>query len=145
MSSELTKVQRQILRSIVEAQRLSDRAKCVIWYDDMVVNPDRTPVCKAYKSKLTHIVRAIKMLNKTPRFGVSYYVSEDYDQNGYPSVIVYFRICRPEGHFQISFHTPLRKAGSLMPYVGKGSTTRWNKVLGGSRNDAHQLKEIFDL
>ena len=142
----LTKVQRQILRAIVEAQQRSDFAKYQPWYfDEAVTNPNCGPHRTAYDDKLDYIVRALKMLDKTPPFGVSYWLSIEDDQNGFPSVVTLFRIRRPEGNFQVSFHTPWHLADPLMSWIGKGSKTRWNKRIGGSRADAKELKVVFDL
>lgn len=142
----LSKVQKQILRAIVEAQQRSDRAKVHCWYlDEQVHGANHGPFAKAYDDKLWYIVRALKMIDRTPPFGVTYWLEEDLDQNGHPSVITLFRIRRPEGNFQISFHTPARLAWPLLPWLGKGSKTRWNRRIGGSRIDAKELKVVFDL
>ena len=142
----LTKVQKQILRAIVEAQHRSDCAKWQPWYtDEAVQGANWGPRRTAYDEKLWNVVRALKMIDRTPPFGVSYWLEEDLDQNGHPSVITLFRIRRPEGNFQISFHTPARLAWPLLPWLGKGSKTRWNRRTGGSRIDAKELKVVFDL
>lgn len=142
----LTKVQRQILRAIVEAQHRSDCAKWQPWYiDEVVQGANWGPRRTAYDDKLMYIVKALKMLDKTPPFGVSYWLTIEDDQNGFTSVVSYFRIRRPEGNFQVSFHTPWRLADPLIPWIGKGSKTRWNKRIGGSRTDAKELKVVFNL
>lgn len=144
--ASLTKVQKQILRAIVEAQQRSDRAKSTFWYSEEVVRGvNWGPHHKAYDDKLMYIIRAIKMIDKTPPFGVTYWLTTEDDQNGFPSVVSYFRIRRPEGNFQVSFHTPWHLADPLMPWIGKGSKTRWNGRIGGSRIDAKELKVVFDL
>ena len=144
--ANLNKVQKQILRAIVEAQQRSDRAKSTFWYREEVVRGvNWGPHCEAYDDKLKNIIRAMKMINKTPPFGVSYWLTSEDDQNGHPSIVTIFRIRRPEGNFQISFHTPARLAWPLIPWIGKGSKTRWNRRVGGSRIDAKEMKVVFDL
>ena len=134
----------KIIRAIVMAQISSDSGKGQ-YGEGGRCRGDRLAKYKGYAAKPYYIAAAIKMINTTPRCSINYYVTEEYDQNGYPSVLVYFDI-RWEGHrYQISFHTPPRQAALLRPYIGKGRVTRWNKMRGGSRADARTLIEIFGL
>lgn len=134
----------KIIRAIIMAQIASDAGKGE-YGDGGRCRGDRLAKYRGYAAKPHYIAAAIKMINTTPRCGINYYCTTAPDQNGYPSVLVYFDI-RWEGHrYQLSFHNPPQHSGLLRQYIGKGRPTRWNKWRGGSRADARTLIEIFGL
>ena len=138
----VSKIQKQILRSISSAQVASDAAKGIRWNSEEC--PTRSEWYRGYDAKLLSIIRAIKMIDSNPPCGITYYVVEADDQNGYPSVIVYFTV-KIHSKMQISFHTPYNKAKPLMRWIGKGSPCRWDKRRGGSREDSKQIIKEFGL
>jgi hypothetical protein len=136
-------INRKIARLIVAAQISSDRGK----YENAVDNGSHTGRNArryGYGVKTINIVNAINLIraNKTQ---FNYWVVENPDQNGYPSIITFFEWKVGDQRYQISFHTPWRLAKDLIPYVGTGRPTRWNKIFGGSREAARQLKEFYNL
>jgi hypothetical protein len=135
---------RQIARAIVMAQMSSDAGKKIYW-------DDRTPVQSAggqlkYRIKLPEIIRALRMIDNAKSTAWRYYVESTPDQNGYPSVLVYFEMkCADGRRVQISFHNPANQSQALARWIGKGRKTRWNRQIGGSRADARLLVELFEL
>ena len=83
----------------------------------------------AYAAKPKYIRKAINLINSNPKLGWNYWVEKTSDQNGYDSVIVYFDYKINSKRIQVSFHNPLGSAGDLIPFIGKGRKTRWNKKL----------------
>ena len=145
-----SKSDRQIARAIVMAQLASDAGKRGGMWDKW--ESQETPVsCKGaavlrYGLKPTEIIRALRMIDSSTETVWRYYVEQVPDQNGYPSVLVYFETKDVDGkRLQISFHSPLGKAGKLTRWIGKGRKTRWVKQLGKSRIDAKRVVEIFNL
>lgn len=140
------KAQKQIVRAIVMAQACSDAAKhrnAQIYLKSF----GRCP--KDYDFKAQMIVRALKLIDSNPPMGIHYWLSKERDQNRYPSILVYFDIKVEDTRYQISFHTPLRKAGELKKWVGKGRPTHWRKANEDGRLNCHdaaiELARIFDL
>jgi len=129
----------QCIRAIVMAQESSDggkgKANIISLY----------PGCKeagrmGYSIKPTLIRKALQLIDSHPRMGINYWVCSTPDQNGNPSVLVYFEILEADGtRYQISFHNPHRCAGDLFKWVGKGRPTHWNKKKNGSRQSCDEL------
>ena len=143
---KVSKLDRQIARAIVMAQLASDAGTYTYWV------LDRTPVSYygavrlRYNLKLPEILRALRMIDSARKSVWRYYVELTFDQNGYESYLVYFEMKDESGErIQISFHNPAWKSRELARWEGKGRKTRWNHRLGGSRDDARRLVEIFDL
>ena len=115
-------VDRQICRLIVEAQIASDAGKGI----------RRLNVCGSkaadlgYAGKDGYIRRALQMLDGNRPGAVRYCVKVEADQNGYPSVLVYFDINLEGQRLQVSFHNPLWNAKkTLGPWLNKGRKTHW--------------------
>lgn len=142
---KLSKNQKAILRLIIAAQTASDAAKV---FRNPEIDPPRFPRDthyweRRYRCKADVIVRAIKEINGSRPMGINYWVEIRPDQNGFPSVVVLFDVKVDGIRRQISFHTPYGKAQKLLPYVGKGRPTRWNGIIGGSRDDAKALTALI--
>lgn len=142
---KLSKNQKAILRLIIAAQTASDAAK--VWRNPEI-DPPRFPRDthyweRRYRCKTDVIGRAIKEINGSHPMGINYWVEIRPDQNGFPSVVVLFDVKVDGIRRQISFHTPYGKAQKLLPYVGKGRPTRWNGIIGGSRDDAKALAALI--
>lgn len=142
---KLSKNQKSVLRLIIAAQTASDAAKV---FRNPEIDPPRFPRNthywdQRYRCKADVIVRAIKEINGTQPMGINYWVELRPDQNGFPSVVVLFDVKVDGTRRQISFHTPYGKAQKLLPYVGKGRPTRWNGIIGGSRDDAKALAALI--
>lgn len=99
----------------------------------------------AYAAKPKYIRKAINLINSNPRLGWNYWVEQAPDQNGCDSVIVYFDYKVNGKRIQVSFHTPLGIARDLIPFIGKGRKTRWNKKLMGSIAACKTLIRHFNL
>ncbi len=135
---------RQIARAIVMAQMSSDSGKDIHWNDGTPVQSSGGQL--KYHIKLPEIIRALRMIDNTKNTAWRYYVESAPDQNGYPSIVVYFEMKCADGHrMQISFHNPARQSRALERWIGKGRKTRWNHQIGGSRADARLLVELFEL
>lgn len=144
MTTKLTKADIAVLRLIILAQSASDAGK---GYENIYgpgVGKDQSAVRKGYSLKLTYILRAIRQLRtgKPSRY-INYWVDPD-------TLITYFDIRIEDGNgighrFQISFHTPEHVPGyeKLVQYSGKGRVTRWNKLVGGSREAAEALAWVI--
>ena len=143
----MTSGMRYVLREIVLAQAASDAGKNIDTYELNGAGNVRATTRFRYGRKNEHIVNAIVALTKMPRCGINWYAERTPDQNGYPSILVYFDIARNTvencERLQISFHSPLQQAGELAKFAGKGRKTRWSKDLGGSRRAAEQLAQIL--
>lgn len=141
-----TKSDRHIARAIVMAQMSSDSGKGRIWRDPSPVKTSVIPKL-GYRFKQPSIITALKMIDSAKASVWHYYVELKPDQNGCPSILVYFET---KDHatgkrLQISFHNPYWKSGTLPEWIGKGRPTRWNKRVGGSREDCDRLIKIFNL
>ena len=142
-----SKVDRQIARAIVMAQLSSDSGKGFHW-EDGTPTPANSRAANdlGYTLKLPEIIRAIRMINSVKETVWRYYVEQAPDQNGHDSYIVYFETKDESGNrIQISFHNPAWKSQELACWAGKGRKTRWNRCVGGSRDDAKRIVELFNL
>ena len=141
-----SKVDRQIARAIVMAQLSSDSGKKIRWENGRTPMKSRAANDLGYNLKLPEIIRAIRMINSVKESVWRYYVEQAPDQNGYASYIVYFETKDESGNrIQISFHNPAWKSQELACWAGKGRKTRWNRRIGGSRDDAKRIVELFNL
>ena len=135
-----------ILREIALAQASSDAGKGISAKSFNRIG-GRNTARKGYADKVTHQVRAITAISKTPRCGINYYVIREGDQNGFPSVLVYFEIKRGvvgnNEPLQLSFHNPQWCSSPLVRFVGKGRPTRWDHQLGGSRKAASLIADYL--
>lgn len=131
-----------IARYICLAEKASDAAK---GFEALHFSGDHVAAEYGYNAKPAYILKAIKTINSTPRCGWNYWITKEADQNGYPSVLVYFEYKDECNRFQISFHTPYGLADDFIPLIGKGRKTRWTKQIGGSVRSCKRLIRIFGL
>lgn len=134
-----------IAKAIIDAQAGSDTGKGIETVGGRVTRLGRH---NGYACKPGEILRAVNAIkhSKSPSF--RYYVKAEGDQNGYPSILVFFEFkFEPEEKWrQISFHTPWNRAPkALKELAGSGSKTRWNRVPGGSYRECENLKEYLGI
>ena len=132
-----------VIKAICKAQIASDAGKGIY---KLTCKKDKNAVNTAYKSKENYILQALGVLTKSKITNINYWCEKTGDQNGYPSIIVYFDIKINNKRKQVSFHTPLKRASeTLLKYVSTGRKTRWDKKIGDSRDVCRQLIEEFNL
>lgn len=132
------KIEKMIALELIKAQAASDAGKGI----DRIEYPHlRRYKYLGYGYKTIAIRRAIDLINSSPDTIFRYWVTRDEDQNGYDSLISYFSFKYEKKRYQISFHTPLSQAESLMPFVGKGMKMHWNRK--GSFYTAQVLCEMI--
>ena len=132
-----------VIKAICKAQIASDAGKGIY---ALTCKNDKNAVNTAYLSKENYILQALGVLTKSKITNINYWCEKAGDQNGYPSIIVYFDIKINNERKQVSFHTPLNRAsGNLLKYVSTGRKTRWDKKIGGSQDTCRQLIEEFNL
>lgn len=138
-------INRLIAKAICQAQIASDAGKHRYEISPMKNRADASATRYKYRVKEDFILSALKMI-RSSRSMFNYYCVEEADQNGYPSVIVYFDCKLPGGRYQVSFHTPLNKASNeLVKLCGSGRKTRWDKEIGGSRVACQAMIDYFGL
>ena len=131
------------IKAICKAQIASDAGKGI---HALTCKNDKNAVNTAYLSKENYILQALGVLTKSKVTNINYWCEKTGDQNGYPSIIVYFDIKINNKRKQVSFHTPLNRASeTLLKYVSTGRKTRWDKKIGDSRDVCRQLIEEFNL
>ena len=132
-----------VIKAICKAQIASDAGKGIY---TLSCKNDKNAVNTAYLSKENYILQALGVLTKSEVTNINYWCEKAGDQNGYPSIIVYFDIKINNERKQVSFHTPLNRASeNLLKYVSTGRKTRWDKKIGGSQDTCRQLIEEFNL
>lgn len=132
-----------VIKAICKAQIASDAGKGV---HTLTCKNDKNAVNTAYLSKENYILQALGVLTKSKITNINYWCELTGDQNGYPSILVYFDIKINNKRKQVSFHTPLNRASdALFRYVSTGRKTRWDKKIGGSQDACRQLIEEFNL
>lgn len=130
----------KIIRAIIMAQIASDAGKGI---HALHINRCGKPGKTGYKSKEEYQIQAIKLIDSDPDCGISYYVSRHKDQNGYPSIVVYFDIVLEEDdRYQIAFHNPPRQAIHLRSYVGHGKKINRIHRFGGADTCARLIDEM---
>lgn len=137
---KLTKTEKAIIRAIIMAQVASDAGK----RQHLVYLPGAQYAASGkYRTKSFYELRALKMITTSPRCCINYRCELAPDQNGYPSVLIYFDIRVDGARYQVSFHNPSRKASDLMPFVGTGRKTRWTREIGGSTKACQKLARLI--
>ena len=132
-----------VIKAICKAQIASDAGKGIY---TLSCKNDKNAVNTAYLSKENYILQALGVLTKSKITNINYWCEKTGDQNGCPSIIVYFDIKINNERKQVSFHTPLNRASeTLLKYVSTGRKTRWDKKIGGSQDTCRQLIEEFNL
>ena len=132
-----------VIKAICKAQIASDAGKGIY---KLTCKKDKNAVNTAYLSKENYILQALGVLTKNKVTNINYWCEKAGDQNGCPSIIVYFDIKINNKRKQVSFHTPLNRASeNLLKYVSTGRKTRWDKKIGGSQDTCRQLIEEFNL
>lgn len=139
---------RMIAKAIISAQYCSDAGKgrMIAFGEHDEPHSMRGPKHMKYDCKVNFILRAIKLIDGSKSI-FRYYVTEEPDQNGYPSILVYFFTTKKScgEKLQVSFHSPAMLAGELKKYIGKGTVCRWDKRIGGSQEDCDKLAIRFNL
>ena len=142
----MTDINRLIAKAICQAQIASDAGKHRYEISPMKNRTDASATRYKYRVKEDFILSALRMIRSSHKSMFNYYCVEEADQNGYPSVVVYFDCKMPDGRCQVSFHTPLNKASDeLVKMCGSGRKTRWDKEIGGSRNACQAMINYFNL
>lgn len=131
---------KSIIKNIILAQIASDSGKGIKTLPDFT--GAREAIAEGYNKKDYYIASAIVLINSTPRSGINYYVEEKPDQNGYPSLVIYFDIKLNGKRYQISFHSPKNRT-TLYHFCSKGRKTRWTKEIEGSRKACEELSAFF--
>lgn len=139
-----------ILREILLAQAASDSGKFhrsdAMSYSSGIRGAYKT-ISLGYGRKAEHQVKAIEAINKMPRCGINWCVVIEDDQNGFPSILVYFELSKGvignDKRLQVSFHNPLGEKKAFSSFIGKGRKTRWNKEIGGSVKACRQISEYL--
>ena len=131
-----------IALNIIQAQMASDagKGKKNLSLDK---NLERGPMRMGYSLKETYILRALRLIrnNKTQ---FNYWVIIEGDQNGVPSIVVYFDFKIDGKRYQISFHN--HACGEeLRSMVNTGRKTRWNHEIGGSVNGCKALQNYYEI
>ena len=125
------------IQHIIDAQRASDGGKGIM------ALPENWASAAGYAAKPVLIRKALQIIDSHPRMGINYYVLSEDDQNGYPSILVYFEFKVDGKRCQVSFHNPSNPETfqTLGKWVGKGRPTRWNKLDVGSRQACFEVLE----
>lgn len=137
---------KDIARLVVLAQDASDAGKKL---NIVRMNKNKRFTQYAeYYAKNKYIKLALKRISTCKPCGWNFYVHEEDDQNGYPSVLTYFQYKDKENgkRYDICFHTPAYQARQWFPeFIGRGRKTHWNGIIGGARRDCQALADHFDL
>lgn len=117
-----------IANELCQAQCASDAGKLVYRLNGAGMNYRHSRRYK-YTVKSVHLINALRLCDSAESHMFRYWVAENFDQNGYPSVLVYFTFKFEGKRHQISFHTPLVEAhfSGLYDWVGKGMRQRWDR------------------
>lgn len=127
MKKNIYSLNERIAIAIISAQVSSMRPKgLAIALPEVMYNDPRLARAMelGYAGKPSYILSAIKMINSGHSL-FRYYVEQNGDQNGYPSIIVYVRFNRNGRRYEISWHNPLNCARKLIPYLNKGERGHW--------------------
>lgn len=122
----MNNIDKIIIHHILEAQKYSDAAKRAESY---------TSAQAIYKLKDRHLVEAVRSLEGARNSRISWKIEHKPDQNGHPSIIVYFEFKIQGKQIQFSFHNFNWKA---FPVKKGKSSIQWNGVIGGCR-EAYRL------
>lgn len=132
MKKDLNKM---IARAIIAAQLCSDGGKYDVFLLEEIqsnTTSDFWQKCwnKEYDQKLFWIARAIQMINCS-KSGFRYHLVKTGDQNGYPSILVYFEFKLDGVRHQVSFHTPMgqeveKRIHFDLKKIPSGRKTRWD-------------------
>jgi len=137
-------INKTIAQAIVQAQIASDAGKG-IYELSMKSHTKRSAEHFKYGIKTLYILAAVKLIrcNKT---NFNYYITSiEGDQNGYPSILVYFDFKVNGKRQQVSFHTPLNQVPEEMKQISpSGRKTRWLKSVS-SREACKLLIEEYKL
>ena len=136
----------EVAKAIIAAQDGSDFAKgnAALPLSKRQTRHTRNRRNGGYKCKVNYIILALNLIRKN-QTDFSYYIERKEDQNGFPSIIVYFEIKIEGKRIQVSFHTPLNKAGELEKLVSTGRRTRWNKRQGACQGACEELMDYFGI
>lgn len=130
-----------IALAIVNAQACSDAGKgmCELEYRNVSMAEHF-----GYDLKEEFIVKALRLI-RTNKTDWHYRCVNSLDQNGYSSILVYFRTRVTGERIQISFHTPINKASmQLIRMSDSGENCYWTKSKK-SRDNCKKIIEYYGL
>lgn len=130
-----------IALDVVNAQACSDAGKGI---EELQYRNTSMAQCFGYELKEEFIIKALRLIrsNKT---NWHYSCVSCLDQNGYMSILVYFRTNINGSRIQISFHTPMNKASmELIKMSDSGENCYWTKSKK-SRDNCQKLIEYYKL
>lgn len=140
---------KMIARAIIAAQLCSDGGK----RNRQLISQIRrlsenyhfwdTQWIEGYSNKTYWLNRAIQMINCSKEQIYHYWIQDSPDQNGYPSVIVYFNFKLDGKRHQVSFHTPANQVTGMLKRNKTGRKTRWDNKTGGSRESCLLLFKTY--
>lgn len=117
----MNKIDKKVINLVLEAQKASDKAKKAAHINERSF---------WYKQKDYRLVEAIRTLEGVQSSRISWKVEHKPDQNGHPSIIVYFEFKLNSKQYQFSFHNfNWRK----FPVEKGKKTIQWNGQIGGCR------------
>lgn len=143
---------KKVCRQICLAQLASDEAKGNHYggldYRNNALKSYFIPLNRneCYDEKDKHILNAITIIDNNSPFGINYYLIHDKDQHGYPCYIIYFELKIKGWKLQISFHSFSKNLGKRLnnkKTLQKGRKTKWNKEIGGSRENCQMIINHF--
>lgn len=134
-------INKVIALAIVNAQACSDAGKGI---DELSYRNTSMAKCFGYELKEEFIIKALRLIrsNKT---NWHYTCVNVLDQNGYMSILVYFRTNISGERIQMSFHTPINRASmELIRMSNSGEKCYWTKSKK-SRDNCRKLIEYYRL
>lgn len=130
-----------IALAIVNAQACSDAGKGI---EELQYRNTSMAKCFGYELKEEFILKALKLI-RSNKSSWHYTCVNCLDQNGYMSILVYFRTRVTGERIQISFHTPMNKASmELIKMSDSGENCYWTKNKK-SRDNCQKLIEYYGL
>ena len=130
-----------IALSVVNAQACSDAGKGI--YELQYRNASMAEHF-GYDLKEEFILQALKLI-RSNKSNWHYTCVSCFDQNGYMSILVYFRTRVTGERIQISFHTPMNKASmELTRLSNSGEKCYWTKNKA-PRDGCKKLIEYYEL
>lgn len=137
-------INRAIACAIVQAQLASDAGKG-IYELSVKSHTKRSAEHFKYGIKTFYILTAVRLI-RCNKSDFNYFISAiEGDQNGCPSILVYFDFKVNGKRQQVSFHTPLNQVPEEMKRISpSGRKTRWMKSVS-SRDACKLLIEEYKL
>lgn len=115
----MNNIDKTIIYHILEAQKYSDAAKRANSYYSSQ---------RIYGLKDRHLVEAVRALEGARNSRISWKIEHKPDQNGYPSIIIYFEFKIQGKQIQFSFHNFNWKR---FPVEKGKNSIQWNGEISG--------------